>query len=125
MSEYKPQGKPPLQLLDPHFLAQISYAMQEGEQKHGEHIYYDAEVAGSPVFVTEAVGAALRHCFAVLEGEDIDEESGLYHTAKAAAALQVVHYLISRDGYEGADDRNYDEAGNSMGRRTHFPDEDL
>jgi len=45
------------------------------------------------------IGAALRHTFAFMCGEDCDPESGLHHLAHAACdVLFVLEYVITKTG---------------------------
>ena len=110
---YKKEGKAPMQLLNPDFLREIAKALEVGETKHAENHYLDGE--GVPI--TEAIGAALRHIILILEGENIDEETGFYHTGHAAANLQIIDiYLKDLRRYKQCDDRRFNKSRRDMGK---------
>lgn len=79
-------------------VAEVAVAMTEGARKYGRHNYRASEIKASTYF-----DATLRHLFAWWEGEDIDPDSGLHHTAKAIASLMVVRDAMLSETY--LDDR--------------------
>lgn len=70
-------GKPRLELLDSGAIEDLAKVLTFGATK------YDAHNWRKGIEVSRLVGAALRHLFAFLRGEDLDPESGLPHVAHA------------------------------------------
>jgi hypothetical protein len=68
-----------------------------GAKKYAEHNYLKG------MAWTRLIGAALRHCFSWLRGEDIDPESGLPHLSHALASIAMLIETIDRK--KGTDDR--------------------
>ncbi len=62
-----------------------------GEQKYGRGNWQTLWGAGTRVKVMKSI---LRHCFKILTGEDLDEESGLPHAAhiRCNAAMLIRDY---------------------------------
>ncbi len=79
MEPIKPGGakfdndKPPMALLDPHFLTGIATVLGFGAKKYAAHNWR------SGIAYSRLIGAAYRHLGAILDGEDVDQESGLQH----------------------------------------------
>jgi hypothetical protein len=67
------QAKPPMYLLDSLALEGLSEVLAFGAKK------YAANNWRSGISYCRLLGAALRHTFAILKGEDVDPESGLPH----------------------------------------------
>jgi hypothetical protein len=67
------QDKPRTDLLDPLALEGLSAVLAFGAKK------YAANNWRGGLSYSRLIGAALRHTFAILRGEDIDPESGLPH----------------------------------------------
>jgi hypothetical protein len=67
------QDKPRTDLLDPLALEGLSKVLAFGAKK------YAANNWRGGISYTRLLGAALRHTFAILRGEDLDPESGLPH----------------------------------------------
>ena len=90
-------GKVRLELLPVGPLRELARVMGYGANKYGEHNWREG------LEWSRYYGAAQRHLFAWLEGEEIDPESGLPHLAHATTNLL---YLLefSRTG-RGVDDR--------------------
>lgn len=65
--------KPRVDLLDPLALEGLAKVLTFGAKKYAEHNWRGG------LNYSRLVGAALRHIFAILRGEDIDEDSGLPH----------------------------------------------
>lgn len=78
--------KPSLRLVPPALEIQVSRAMAEGAAKYGPYNWR----TGPPVQLTIYIEAAKRHLAALLDGEDIDPESGIPHAAKAAACMAII-----------------------------------
>lgn len=66
-------------------LLELGCAMLEGSRKYGRSSF-----RVSPVRATDYVDAAFGHLGCWMEGEDIDDESGLSHITKAIASLVVL-----------------------------------
>jgi hypothetical protein len=65
--------KPRVDLLDPQALEGIAAVLAFGAKK------YAADNWRGGISYRRLIGAALRHTFAIMRGEDIDPESGLPH----------------------------------------------
>lgn len=90
-------GKPPVQLLPVEALESVADVLAFGARK------YDANNWRNGMKLSRCVGAAIRHCFAWLRGEDNDPESGLPHLAHAGCMiLFALNLALTRDG---SDDR--------------------
>ena len=66
-------AKPRVELLDPLALEGLSAVLAFGARKYAAHNWRGG------ISYSRLIGAALRHTFAILRGEDIDPESGLPH----------------------------------------------
>ncbi len=77
--------KVPLQFLLPVALAYESAAMEYGALKYGQTNFRDA-----PVPESTYTGAIFRHLMALLDGEDIDPDSGLPHLAMIRAGAGIL-----------------------------------
>lgn len=80
------EGKTPLRLLSPAFLADISRVLATGEAKHADHHYLDGV---DPELIIEAIE---RHVADLKRGIMTDSESSLHHAAHAAAGLQMLYH---------------------------------
>lgn len=76
--------KPPLRLLPTVALIYLARVMNLGATKYGAWNWRDAAVRA-----TIYDEAALRHIFALLDGQDLDEESGLPHEAHIMACMAI------------------------------------
>jgi len=65
--------KPRTDLLDPQALEGLARVLSFGATKYAAHNWRGG------ISYSRLIGAALRHIFAILKGEDIDPESGLPH----------------------------------------------
>ena len=77
-------GKPPMELLDAYALEQVAMVLEFGRRKYSAHNWRKGISYG------RLAGAALRHVFAFLRGEDVDLESGLPHIAHAMCCLMFL-----------------------------------
>ena len=98
--------KPPLRLLPTIALLYLSRVMALGAKKYGEWNW-----RASKVRATIYDEAALRHIFALLDGQDKDEESGLPHEAHIMACMAIK--LDAQACGQLIDDRN--KSGNVAG----------
>lgn len=74
-------GKPRMDLLSGIWLAGVAKVMGFGAAK------YDAHNWRKGIATSRLLGAALRHIFAYLDGEDLDPESGVSHLYHASCCL--------------------------------------
>lgn len=77
--------KTPFRLLPPAPLAMVAKVMELGAKKYGAWNWRKETVTHS-VYLE----AALRHIFQALDGERLDEESGMPHEAHAAACMLII-----------------------------------
>jgi len=91
------QGKPRTELFPPEGLVAVSQVLAFGAQKYGDH-NWRAGMAWSRL-----AGAAARHLYSWIGGEDNDPESGLPHLAHAACNLLFL--LAYAEKEHGTDDR--------------------
>lgn len=78
-------SKPQLQLMPPVLNAETSKALALGAIKYGPWNWRDNKVE-----LMTYLGAMKRHIDAVIEGEDIDPESGAHHLGHVAAGCGIV-----------------------------------
>ncbi len=90
------QGKPRMELFDAHALEQLALVLTFGAQKYQAHNWRKGLRKG------RLIGAALRHLFAYLRGEDRDAESGLSHVAHAMCCCM---FLLGLEHRPELDDR--------------------
>lgn len=81
-------GKPPLDLLDPIALEGMASVLAFGKEKYGANNWKGG------LSYSRLIAAALRHIFAILRGERIDEESGLHHVDHAACCIMFLSYMM-------------------------------
>ena len=79
----KDKNKPPIHLLDRDFLEGTAQVMAFGAEKYRRFGWKDG------VAHTRLLDAAMRHIIAIIDGEDIDPESGLPHRHHAGASLNM------------------------------------
>lgn len=78
------EGKPRMDLLDPYAIEQLSKVLSFGSKK------YSAWNWSEGISYSRLIGAALRHLFAFMRGQDLDEESGLPHLAHCMCCLMFL-----------------------------------
>lgn len=83
-------GKPRMDLLDPYATEQLALVLTFGAQK------YAAWNWTKGLAFSRLIGAALRHIFAFMRGEDLDPESGLPHLAHAQCCLMFLLSMTQR-----------------------------
>jgi hypothetical protein len=74
--------KPRMYLLPPKTLLEVSKVLTFGAAKYDEHNWKKLDNLQN-----RYTGAALRHIFAHMDGEDLDPETGLDHLAHALCCL--------------------------------------
>ncbi len=77
--------KVPYELLPPVFAAYVAEVMRNGAEKYGAFNW-----RSTPVRATVYLAAAMRHLFRMMDGEDLDPESGLPHAAHVAASMAIL-----------------------------------
>lgn len=101
-------GKPPMELLPWEAVEGVAQVLDHGRTKYSAHNWRGGFVWG------RLAGAALRHLFAWLSGQDKDSESGLSHVDHAACCLMFLSAHI-KSGL-GRDDRHCAEGGATPAR---------
>lgn len=77
------KGKPPICLLDRDFIEGTAQVMAFGAEKYSRNAWRKG------IAHTRLLDAAMRHIIAIIDGEDIDPESGLPHRHHACASLNM------------------------------------
>ena len=77
--------KLPLRFVPPVAIALESLALADGAKKYGPFNW-----RAHPVLMMVYLEAALRHIYKIIDGEDIDLESGALHSAHARACLGII-----------------------------------
>lgn len=77
------ESKPPISLLHRDFLEGTAQVMGFGAGKYGVHNWCKG------LEHSRLLDACLRHLIAIIDGEDIDPESGLPHRHHACASLNM------------------------------------
>jgi len=85
-----------MELLDATAIQELAKVLTFGAQKYAVHNWRKG------LHKTRLVGAALRHLFAYLGGQDSDPESGLSH---AAHAMCCCMFILGLENREDLDDR--------------------
>ena len=88
------EGKPDMSLVSRALMRAVSRSMGYGLKKYGRDNY---QKGGDKMSYNCIIACLLRHTFAVLSGEDMDEESGLLHTDLMAANVNMLVDLIERE----------------------------
>ena len=77
-------GKPRFELLDPFVMEEIVKVLTYGAKKYNDHNWNKC------TSLTRYFGAACRHLFAWLKGEDYDQESGCLHLAHCICCCMFI-----------------------------------
>ena len=93
----KDQGKNRLDLLSSVWIRDVGLVLTFGCQKYAAHNWRKG------LAQSRLLGAALRHLFSYLGGEDLDPETGLCHLAHASCCLMFASEL--RETRPDLDDR--------------------
>lgn len=80
--------KEPISLIPVEAIKEEAKALAYGANKYGVFNFREG------IEYRRLIDAALRHIFAVADGEDIDKESGCYHAACARANLGMLLYMM-------------------------------
>lgn len=89
MARKQLEGKPKLQLLKYNALAGIARVREFGIAK------YEEDFSWRETHEHEYIGAALRHLYKHMNGEELDHESGLPHIDHAMTSLMLASEIIS------------------------------
>lgn len=84
------KGKPRVGLLVPGFLLEMGAVLTMGAEKYAP----DNWKKGLPV--REIMDSALRHIYAFMDGENVDQESGKHHLAHAAVNLMFAFWMVAK-----------------------------
>lgn len=77
-----------VELLDAEWLFMVGQVLTFGANKYAAHNWRGG------ISYSRLIGAALRHIFAILRGEDTDPESGLPHVAHASCCLMFLAWMM-------------------------------
>lgn len=95
------QDKPRMDLIDPTAMNELAKVLTFGAQKYAAHNWRKG------LHKSRLLGAALRHLFAYLGGEDKDPETGLSH---AAHAMCCCMFILGLEHRADLDDRHKEVA---------------
>ena len=82
------QDKPRVDLLDPLALEGLARVLGFGANKYAAHNWRGG------ISYLRLIGAALRHTFAILRGEDTDPESGLPHVDHLGCCWMFLSHMM-------------------------------
>ena len=82
------QDKPRMDLIDAEAMEELAKVLGFGAQKYGEDNWRKG------IKIRRLLGAAFRHGFALLKGEDLDEETGLSHAAHAMCCFMFIFWTL-------------------------------
>jgi hypothetical protein len=77
--------KPQLNLVPPALMIHVAKAMENGAKKYGPYNWRDKKVKMSVY-----IAGAQRHLAALLDGEDLAEDSDVHHAAHTAACCAII-----------------------------------
>lgn len=92
-------GKPQPGQVDPEFILDLSEVLGHGADKYGDMNW-------TGLTIQRLLDAHDRHMLAFKMGEDVDPETGRYHTVHASSCLMMINW-IKRYGEEQQDDRRF------------------
>lgn len=79
------RDKLPVHLVPPELVREVATVLKNGAGKYGEFNWRFI-----PVNLSNYVAAIIRHSLCMLDGEMMDEESGLQHAAHIAATAAII-----------------------------------
>lgn len=91
------QEKPPVELLSPAFLLGVAAVLGFGAKKYAAHNWRGG------IAYSRILGAIGRHFLAIVDGEDIDPESGLPHVDHLGCEVMFLSEQMKKG--TGLDDR--------------------
>lgn len=80
--------KPRLDLIDPEWIEEVGKVMTFGMKKYAAHNWRGG------ISISRLLGAALRHLWAAVRGEDIDPESGLTHMGHLSCCAMFAFWTL-------------------------------
>jgi hypothetical protein len=80
--------KPRMELLDAEFLEGVAQVLTFGAKKYAAHNWRGG------LAVSRTIGASLRHIYAFLRGEDLDQETGLHHLLHAGCEIMFTFWTV-------------------------------
>lgn len=95
------QDKPRMDLIDPTAMTELAKVLAFGARKYAAHNWRKG------LAKSRLLGAALRHLFAYLGGEDKDPETGLSHVAHAMCCCM---FILGLEHRTDLDDRHKETA---------------
>lgn len=90
--------KPPISLVPPTFIKQVSRCMEDGAKKRSPYNWRQSKVSAM-----QLLDKILRHTLDTVDGKDLTEDSKLSNLASAAADIAV--YLDALENGSLVDDR--------------------
>jgi len=81
-------GKPRIELISAIWVEGVADVLTFGAKKYASHNWRKG------LEISRCLGAAFRHMFAVLRGEDLDKETGLHHLLHASCELMFAYELL-------------------------------
>lgn len=84
------QNKVRVDLLDPLALEGLAAVLTFGAQKYASHNWRGG------ISYSRILAALLRHLFAIMRGEDVDEESGLPHVDHVGCCWMFLSWTMKR-----------------------------
>lgn len=103
-------NKPQMELLSPMWVEGVAKVLTFGAKKYSSHNWRKG------IHQSRLIGAALRHLFAYLRGQNYDPETGLSHLAHASCCIMFAEEL--RETHPDLDDR-YKGQGSLMDMMIH------
>ncbi len=89
------KGKSRVDLISTTAIIALGHALDFGARKYGEHNYKKGQEWSKPL------ASLLRHTFKFMDGEDIDEESGLPHCDLALSnCMMLCDYFRNHKKYD-------------------------
>jgi Domain of unknown function (DUF5664) len=84
------QDKLPMDLLDPDAIEGLVKVLQFGAKKYAAHNWRGG------ISYSRLIGALLRHTFAILRGQYVDEESGLPHIDHVGCCWMFMSHMMKK-----------------------------
>lgn len=84
-------GKPQMSNIPPEFLLEMAKVMTEGAKKYGKFNYKKGNYMSVPY------DSAMRHIFAFINGQNLDDETQCHHLAHAAVNLMFMYIYQKRN----------------------------
>ena len=92
------QGKSRVDLIVPQTIRDLGFVMGFGAQKYDDNNWkLSCNTDDHDAFVRGCHASAMRHLLQIADGEYMDQESGLPHTAHVAANAMFIQYYYDHD----------------------------